>query len=184
MEFLIKQLLIHIGEDPQREGLVDTPRRVAKMYSEIFKGYDPKQAPKVSVFPNGKDGITYDQMIIDTGEFYSHCEHHMIPFFGQYWFAYIPKPDGYIIGLSKIARIVDYYSARLQTQERLVRMIVDAIETELGSGPPLGMALIMKGEHLCKTMRGIKKKGQMTTSYMTGVFKKVEVKNELLSLIR
>jgi len=130
------------------------------MWKEIFRGYDPKQKPRVAVFKNGSDGLTYNQMIIDTGDFYSHCEHHMVPFFGKYWFAYVPSKDGNIIGLSKVARIVDYHAAKLQIQERLVNNIVTHIWNELSKDAtePLGMCLVMEGEHLCKTMRGVKKK--------------------------
>ncbi len=169
----IKKILIHIGEDPTREGLKDTPKRVIKMWKELFRGYDKKQIPKVSIFKNGTDGLVYDQMIIDNGDFYSHCEHHIIPFFGSYWFGYVPDPEGGIIGLSKVARIVDYHSAKLQIQERLVNDIVEHIWTELTKGNmirPIGMGLIMKGEHLCKTMRGVKKKGKMTTTKLKGAF--------------
>jgi len=164
----IKEIFQYIGEDPNREGLKDTPNRVAKMYKEIFRGYDKTQKPKITTFNNGKDGIVYDQMIIDTGDFYSHCEHHMVPFFGNYYFAYIPKKDGKILGLSKVARIVDFYSARLQVQERLVQDIVNEL---WGAVEPAGMALVMEGEHLCKTMRGAKKKGRMVTSELRGNFR-------------
>ena len=117
------RILIKIGEDPLREGLVGTPKRIAKMYGEIFRGYDPSRRPSITVFPNGKDGINYDQMITDRGKFYSHCEHHAVPFFGEYIFGYIP--DKKIVGLSKVARLVDYYAAKLQIQERLVKEIAD-----------------------------------------------------------
>ncbi len=169
---LIKQQLIAIGENPNREGLIDTPARVAKMWKEIFRGYNPECRPKVSVFKNGSDGLVYDQMIIDTGDFYSHCEHHMVPFFGRYWFGYIPAEDGNIIGLSKVARLVDYHAARLQIQERLVNDIVEDIWQELckDSVNPIGMGMLMEAEHLCKTMRGVKKKGKMTTTKLKGVF--------------
>jgi len=172
MEKLIKEILIKIGENPDRPGLKDTPARVCKMYKEIFRGYDPLQRPSISVFKNGSDGITYDQMITDTGDFYSYCEHHMVPFFGRYWFGYIPDAAGNIIGLSKVARIVDYYSARLQIQERLVQEIVDDLWMELSKNAvrPIGMGLVIKGEHLCKTMRGVKKKGEMTTIKLKGAF--------------
>jgi GTP cyclohydrolase IA len=174
----ITRILEYIGENPNREGLIDTPKRVVKMYKEIFRGYNERQKPQITVFDNGKDGIFYDQMIIDTGDFYSQCEHHTVPFFGKYYFAYIP--DKKIIGLSKVARIVDYYSAKLQIQERLVKEIVDEIEKVC---QPKGIALIMKGEHLCKTMRGCKKKGKMITSDMRGGFKdNSETRNEFLKL--
>jgi len=182
-------ILKEIGEDYTREGLLDTPTRIAKMYKEIFRGYDPSQKPKVTTFKNGVDGISYDEMICDEGDFYSQCEHHVIPFLGKYYFAYIPHPKGNIIGLSKVARVVDYFSAKLQIQERLVHEIVEclweALQTEDGSYAPLGMALIMKGEHLCKTMRGVKKKGKMTTSVMKGVFKNdASTRSEFLKLIK
>lgn len=171
-EDLIRQQLISLGENPDREGLIDTPKRVVKMWKEIFRGYDPAQRPKVSVFKNGSDGLVYDQMITDTGSFHSHCEHHMVPFFGQYWFGYIPAANGNIIGLSKVARLVDYHAAKLQIQERLVNDIVEDIWYALctGAQPPLGMGLVMKAEHLCKTMRGVRKRGQMTTTKLKGVF--------------
>lgn len=123
--------------------------------------------------------MSYDQMIIDTGYFYSQCEHHMAPFFGKYYFAYIPDKD--ILGLSKVARIVDFHSSRLQVQERLVKEIVDDLETAL---KPLGIALILKGRHLCKEMRGVKKvNGEMTTSDLRGVFRtKPEVREEFINL--
>jgi len=90
-EDLIKEQLRLIGEDTNREGLQETPKRVVEMWKEIFRGYNQELKPKVSIFPNGKDGVYYDEMIIDTGDFYSHCEHHLVPFFGQYWFAYLPS---------------------------------------------------------------------------------------------
>jgi len=142
------------------------------MWNEIFRGYDPTKRPTVAVFKNGADGLVYDQMVIDTGDFYSHCEHHMVPFFGRYWFGYIPDPKGNIIGLSKVARLVDYHAARLQIQERLVHDIVEDIWQELSKDAvrPIGMGLIMEGEHLCKSMRGARKKGKMTTTKLKGAF--------------
>jgi len=175
---LIKHLLKEIGENPERSGLLETPKRVANMYKELFRGYDSKKKPKITTFMNGEDGLTYDQMIIDEGGFYSHCEHHMVPFFGQYWFAYIPNPRGKIMGLSKVARIVDYYAARLQIQERLVQEVVeelwDALSIRNDDFPaiePLGMALVLKGKHLCKSMRGAKKEGWMTTIDLRGAMR-------------
>ena len=187
VEVNITRIIEHIGENPVREGLIDTPKRVAKMYKEIFRGYDEEQKPAVTIFDNGTDGISYDEMIVDTGDYYSHCEHHMVPFFGQYWFAYVPHPKGKILGLSKVARVVDYFAARLQVQERLTADIVTYLEEALlhEKYPPLGIALIMKGEHLCKTMRGAKKKGQMTTSVLRGVFKEqAQTRQEFLALIK
>jgi len=185
-----------IGEDPTRPGLVDTPKRIARMYNELFRGYDEKQKPNITVFDNGADGITCDQMITDTGNYYSHCEHHMVPFFGNYYFAYIPSEKGKILGLSKVTRIIDHFAAKMQVQERLVQEIVEElwkaltqVQTPIGKmnkyDAPLGMALIMKGTHLCKSMRGVKKEGIMTTSCMKGVFKtKPEARAEFMSLIQ
>ena len=108
----IRQILELIGDDATRIGLVDTPKRVAKMYKELFKGYDLNQKPKLTVFPNNEDGVVFKGMIIDQGYFFSTCEHHMVPFFGEYSFAYIP--DGLLIGASKIGRLVNFHSAKLQ----------------------------------------------------------------------
>ena len=181
----ITRILEYIGEDPTREGLVGTPDRIIRMWGEIFRGYDKGQKPKVTTFDNGKDGITYDNMVVDEGDFYSMCEHHMMPFFGKYWFAYIPNPKGRILGISKIGRVVDYCAARMQIQERLVHNIVDMLAKALGDeNPPLGMALVMRGEHLCKTMRGVKKKGKMMSSYLVGAFKEdAQVRNEFMQLV-
>ncbi len=186
IELLVRQMLKEIGEDPKREGLLDTPKRIAKMYNEIFRGYDKAQAPKVTTFKNGQDGIIYDQMIVDSGNFYSQCEHHMIPFFGEYYFAYIPNRHGKILGLSKVARVVDYYSAKLQVQERLVQEVVDYLWKNLidSGSHPKGMALVMKGKHLCKCMRGARKDGWMITSEMKGVFKtNAAARTEFLSFV-
>jgi len=182
----IERILEYVGEDINREGLLDTPKRVAKMYGEIFGGYKKENKPKITTFLNGQDGIVYDQMILDEGDFYSHCEHHMVPFFGKYYFAYIPNPKGKIIGLSKVARIVDYYSAKLQIQERLVQDIVNELwnALDIPGCSPRGMALVMRGEHLCKTMRGAKKKGRMTTAELRGIFKEDDkARNEFYKLI-
>jgi len=181
----IETVMRYIGEDPQREGLKGTPDRIVRMFAEIYRGYDPDKRPKITTFPNGQDGIVYDNMVVDEGDYYSCCEHHMMPFFGHYWFAYIPHPKGRILGISKIGRVVDYCAARLQVQERLVSNVVDMISEALGEEyPPLGIALVMKGEHLCKTMRGAKKKGLMTTSRLVGIFKTGEARNEFMSLVK
>lgn len=151
IESLIAQLLIEIGENPKRTGLVDTPKRVAKMYTEIFAGYDEKNKPNLTVFPNNDDGLVFNGMIIDQGYFFSHCEHHMVPFFGNYYFGYIP--DKILIGASKIGRLINFHSAKLQIAERLCRMVIDDIEAAL---EPHGCILIMSARHLCKEMRGVK----------------------------
>ena len=181
----IRHILSFIGEDPDREGLKGTPDRIVRMWKEIFRGYDPEQKPKITVFDNGADGIAYDNMVIDEGDFYSMCEHHAMPFFGHYWFAYIPNPKGKILGISKVGRVVDYCAARLQIQERLVRDVVDMLKEALGEEhPPLGIALVMQGEHLCKTMRGVKKKGKMTSSYLWGAFMNdARVRAEFMQLV-
>ena len=185
IELSIKQIFEHIGENPKREGLLDTPKRIVKMWKEIYRGYDPKQKPNITTFDNGVDDIVYDNMVIDSGSFYSMCEHHMLPFFGSYCFAYIPNPKGKILGLSKIARVVDYHAAKLQIQERLVSDVIKDIENALGEeNPPLGIALVMKAEHLCKTMRGVKKQGEMMASYLTGAFKtNIETRAEFMQYV-
>ncbi len=181
----VTALLSLIGDNPERAGIQGTPDRIARMFAEIFRGYDVEQKPRITTFENGKDGIVYDNMIIDEGDFYSMCEHHMMPFFGRYWFAYIPNPNGRILGISKIGRVVDYCAARLQIQERLVHDVVTMLAESLGTeNPPLGIALIMEGEHLCKSMRGAKKKGKMKSSFLTGIFKTdAQLRNEFLNLV-
>lgn len=173
IEAAVREILAAIGENPDRPGLVGTPDRIARMYAEIYRGYDPATRPRVMTFRNGADGINYDAMIVDKGKYYSCCEHHLMPFFGNYVFAYVPSPGGKIIGLSKIGRLVDWHAARLQVQERLVDDIVRDITEELSrdAQPPLGVALFMEGEHLCKTMRGAKKEGTMSCTCLTGIFK-------------
>lgn len=167
IESAVKTLLNAIGEDTNREGLVETPQRIARMYQELFRGYDPKQAPKITTFANDMHST---DIVFDTGDYYSMCEHHMMPFFGKYYFAYIPSENGRILGISKIARVVAYCSARLQLQERLARNIVEMLANALGNNVQ-GMAIVMKGTHLCKTMRGAKSNGHMTVSYLSGAFK-------------
>ncbi|MDD5163803.1 MAG: GTP cyclohydrolase I FolE [Candidatus ainarchaeum sp.] len=176
----IRQILMAIGENKEREGLKDTPKRVAKMYKEIFRGYDLKQKPKIIIFSNGKDNVTYDQLITDRGNFCSFCEHHMLPFFGQYFFGYIP--DKKIMGLSKVARIVDFYSAKFQIQERLVKEIADEIEKAV---KPKGLGVFMIATHLCKQIRGVKKEGVMTTCDLRGCFRTNEkTRDEFLLFTR
>lgn len=180
IERAIRTLLMSIGENPDREGLVGTPDRIARMYMEIFRGYDPSQKPKITTFSNDMQST---DMVFDTGDYYSMCEHHMMPFFGKYYFAYIPKKDGRILGISKVARVVGYCSARLQLQERLARDIV-AMLSEALDGEVEGMAIVMRGTHLCKTMRGVKNNGQMTVSYLSGVFKEnPETRQEFYKLV-
>ena len=181
----IRELLEYIGEDPTRPGLIETPDRMIRMFGEMFRGYDPAQAPVVTTFPNGQDGIIYDDMVVDTGPFYSVCEHHCRTFFGEYWFAYLPNPKGRILGLSKIGRVVDYCASRLQVQERLVHDVVEMLTEALGTeNPPRGMALMMRGRHMCKESRGVRKSGLMTSTYLTGSFRtNPQTRNEFLSYI-
>lgn len=152
IEKLWRQILIEIGENPDRTGLQETPKRIAKMYTEIFRGYEDEAMPNVTTFPNGQDGVTYRAMIIDSGYYFSHCEHHGVPFFGTYHFAYIP--DKFILGASKIARVVDHHAAKLQIAERLCKDVVDTLYQKV---QPQGMILLMEGRHLCKEMRGVRK---------------------------
>lgn len=186
LEHAVTEILYCIGEDPARPGLIGTPDRVARMYGELYRGYTDEARPKITTFDNGVDGIHYDAMITDEGKFYSVCEHHLMPFFGRYVFAYIPHPQGKILGLSKIARLVDYHAAKLQIQERLVAEIVMDIAGVLGEEfPPLGIALFMEGEHLCKTMRGAKKEGKMSCTYLTGCFREDEAaRREFLNICK
>ena len=168
----IVDLLEYIGEDPTREGLQETPDRMLKMFDEIFRGYNPARKPTITTFNNGRDGIIYDDMIIDHGDFYSLCEHHCRTFFGEYFFAYIPNTKGRLLGLSKIGRVVDYCSSRLQIQERLARDIVSMLLEALGTeNPPQGIALVLKGRHMCKESRGARKQGYMISSCLLGDFR-------------
>jgi GTP cyclohydrolase I len=166
VESAVKEILFHIGEDPEREGLVRTPDRVARMYEELTAGYhtDPIKLINGAVFD-----VDYDDMVIVKDiEFYSMCEHHMLPFFGRAHVAYIP--DGKVIGLSKIPRIVEMFARRLQVQERMTQQIADFLDEVLH---PKGVAVVVEGAHMCSMMRGVKKaEASMTTSAMQGRFKK------------
>ena len=162
----VHDLLKALGEDPEREGLRNTPDRVARMYTELLSGYgmDPTRIINDALF-----NINYDEMVLVRDiEFYSLCEHHMLPFLGRAHVAYLPA--GKVIGLSKIPRIVDMYARRLQVQERMTRQIADLIQTTL---EPQGVAVVVEGMHLCSMMRGVKKHdARMTTSAMHGAFRK------------
>jgi GTP cyclohydrolase I len=162
---IISELLSAVGEDPEREGLKNTPDRVARMYSELLGGYrdDPTKVVNGALFD-----VQYDEMVIVRDiEFYSMCEHHMLPFIGRAHVAYIP--DGKVLGLSKIPRIVDMYARRLQVQERMTRQIADFISDLL---KPQGVAVVVEAMHLCAMMRGVKKHdARMTTSAMHGAFR-------------
>lgn len=179
-EKAIKTLLSYIGENPDREGLKETPDRIIRMWEEIFRGYDPNKKPKITTFGNEYNST---DMVFDSGDYYSMCEHHVLPFFGKYYFAYIPSPDGRILGISKVARVAGYCAAKLQLQERLAIDIVKTLDDALG-GTALGFAIVMKGQHLCKTMRGVRNNGKMTVSHFTGLFKDdPDKRNEFYKLI-
>ena len=179
-EKAIKTLLSYIGENPDREGLKGTPDRIIRMWDEIFRGYDKDNIPRITTFPN-EDKCT--DIVFDSGDYYSMCEHHILPFFGKYYFAYIPSPDGRILGISKVARVIGYCAARLQLQERLATDIIKMLDAAL-NGKALGFAIVMRGQHLCKTMRGVRNKGKMTVSHFTGVFKDdPDKRNEFYKLI-
>lgn len=176
----IRELLKMIGEDPDREGLIGTPDRILRMWKEIFRGYDPAQKPKITTFDN-EDGIT--DIIFDSGDYYSMCEHHILPFFGKYYFAYIPSCNGRILGISKVARVIGYCAAKMQLQERLAKEAVEMLSEALNNEHQ-GMALVMKGTHLCKSMRGVKNQGKMTVAYLSGCFKtNSEARKEFYKLI-
>lgn len=165
IEEAVRRLLVAVGEDPTREGLEGTPNRVARAYDELLAGYrvDPHAVINDALYEVG-----YDQMVIVRDiEFYSLCEHHMLPFLGRAHIAYCP--NGKVIGLSKIPRIVDLFARRLQVQERMTRQIADFIEAAIH---PCGVAVVLEGWHLCATMRGVKKAhAVMVTSALTGSFK-------------
>lgn len=179
IERAVKMFLTAIGEDVNREGLKDTPKRIAKMVKEIFRGYNAEEKPKITTFENEDN---FSGIVFDSGDYYSMCEHHILPFFGKYYFAYIPSRTGRILGISKVARVVGYCSARLQLQERLAQDIIQMLSEALNFDA-LGFAIVMKGKHLCKTMRGVKNDGNMCVSYMTGVFKQDKFKDEFYRLI-
>ena len=175
-EKIIKELLKSFGEVPDRKGLIDTPKRVIKSYEYLLSGYHENPKDLFTCF----DNECYDQMIILKDiEFYSLCEHHLLPFFGKAHIAYIP--DKKIIGISKLARILDIFSKRLQIQERLCAQVTECIQENLS---PLGSACMIEAFHLCMKMRGVEKQNSiMTTSSLVGVFRKEEVRMEFLSMI-
>jgi GTP cyclohydrolase I len=165
IESAIRQVLLNVGEDPQRDGLLNTPLRVRKMYRELLAGYE---TDPVAVINNALFDVDYDEMVIVKDiELQSLCEHHMLPFTGRAHVAYIP--NGKVLGLSKIPRIVDMYSRRLQVQERMTTQIADFLEETLN---PLGVAVVVEASHMCATLRGVKKANtRMVTSSMRGEFK-------------
>lgn len=184
----LDSLLRLTGEDPDREGVVETPMRFIKAFLEMTNGYaeDPRKhlEKNFSINDTDDDLPAYDELIISGGiPFSSLCEHHLLGFSGTIDIGYIPNPDnGRIVGLSKLARMADGYARRLQVQERLTQQIAHAIQQELD---PLGVAVVVRGRHGCQCYRGIKKDGYMVTSSMSGVFKELgnNARSEFLSLI-
>ena len=166
VEAAVAELLGAIGEDTDRDGLLDTPRRVAAMYEELFSGLHDEPSRHLTV----TFAADHDEMVMVRDiPFASLCEHHLVPFIGRAHVAYIPGADGRITGLSKLARLVDGFARRLQVQERMTTQIADAIEEVLG---PRGVLVVVEAEHLCMSMRGVKKPGTLTiTSAVRGLFR-------------
>ena len=179
MEQAVTMILEAIGEDPSREGLIDTPKRVAKMYAEVFEGLheDPRQYFE-TVFHENHDEV----VLVKDIPFHSMCEHHLVPFFGHAHIAYIPR-DGVVAGLSKLARAVETTARRPQLQERITSTVADAMMEMLN---PVGVYVIIEAEHMCMTMRGIRKPGAKTmTTVARGIYEHDDIKrSEILSLIK
>ena len=173
-----RKIIDELGEDTEREGLIKTPERAAKAMQFLTHGYDldPAEILKSAMFAED-----YNEMVIVKDiEVYSLCEHHILPFFGKAHIAYIP--NGHIVGLSKMPRIVDAFARRLQVQERLTQQILNCIQDTL---QPQGVAIVIEAQHMCMMMRGVQKQNSMTTtSAFTGEFHKVETRNEFLNLIK
>jgi len=179
IEKAFREIIIAIGEDPDREGLKETPNRVARMYAEIFAGInkDPSEHMKVTF----KDEEHEELVLVKDIPFYSMCEHHFIPFIGKAHVGYIPR-DGSVVGLSKLARLVDDIAKRPQLQERITSEVANVINKEIN---PLGVIVVIEAEHLCMSMRGVRKPGSRTvTSAVRGIFKKEsKTRAEAMSLI-
>jgi len=178
VEHAVRELLLAVGEDPERDGLRDTPARVARAYAEIFAGLyvDPREV-LTTTFDLGHE----EMILVKDIEVYSTCEHHLVPFHGVAHVAYIPGPDGRVTGLSKIARLVDLFARRPQVQERLTAQIADAIMEVLKPG---GALVVVECEHLCMSMRGVRKPGSRTvTSAVRGQLRNAATRAEAMSLI-
>ncbi len=178
MEELFSKIITEIGEDVTREGLIDTPKRAAKAFQFLNNGYEKtlEEVLNGAIF----EAETEDMVIVKDIELYSLCEHHLLPFLGKCHIAYIP--DGKVLGLSKLARIVDMYARRLQIQEKLTKQIADAVELSIGAK---GVGVVVEAKHLCMMMRGVEKQNSvMTTSVMTGIFREDRsTRMEFLNLI-
>ena len=169
---LVRELIIEIGEDPTREGLKDTPERIANMYQEIFDGYDSDSELSVQFSEDS------DVVIARDIQFYSMCEHHMLPFFGKIHIAY--SPNGRVFGISKLVRLVEKYSKRLQIQERLTKNIAD----ELFAQGVKGVVVLADAEHFCMKMRGVRNDAILTTSAYRGIYENREEKENIMTMIR
>lgn len=169
---LVRELIIELGEDPTREGLRETPRRIANMYKEIFSGYDSDSELSVQ-FSEDSDVVVAKDI-----QFYSMCEHHMLPFFGKIHIAY--SPNGRVFGISKLVRLVEKFSKRLQIQERLTKNIAD----ELHSQGVKGVVVVAEAEHLCMKMRGVRNDARMTTSAFRGIYENKDEREYIVAMIR
>ena len=180
IEAAVREILLAVGEDPDREGLLETPARVARMYNEILAGL--REDPKEQLYKQFSADKHGELVLVKDIAIYSMCEHHMLPFYGKAHIAYIPK-DGRITGLSKLARMADGFARRLQVQERLTTQMADAVMEVL---QPRGVLVVIEAEHMCMTMRGVQKPGSLTlTSAVRGYFEKdVKARAEAMSLIR
>ncbi|MBN9243885.1 MAG: GTP cyclohydrolase I FolE [Mesorhizobium sp.] len=180
VEAAVRTLIRWTGDNPDREGLLDTPRRVAKAYREMYGGYDMDPAEELGRTFEEVAGFD-DLVVIRNIQFHSHCEHHMVPIIGKAHVGYLP--DGKVVGLSKIARVVDIFAHRLQTQEAMTAQIAGAIQDTLN---PRGVAVMIEAEHMCIAMRGIRKQGSTTlTSTFTGVFKdNPEEQSRFMTMVR
>lgn len=180
MQSIVTHMLYAIGENPRREGLIETPARVEKAWKEWFKGYNQDPADLFKTFEDGAKNCN-EMVIVKDIPFYSHCEHHCAPFFGVAHVAYIPA--GRVIGISKIARLVDLFASRLQIQERLTTQVAETMMEQL---EPLGVAVMIEAQHLCMSSRGIKKPGAKTiTSALRGCFRnESSCRAEFYSLVK
>lgn len=169
---LVRELIIELGEDPTREGLRETPRRIANMYKEIFSGYDSDSELSVQ-FSEDSDVVVAKDI-----QFYSMCEHHMLPFFGKIHIAY--SPNGRVFGISKLVRLVEKFSKRLQIQERLTKNIAD----ELHAQGVKGVVVVAEAEHLCMKMRGVRNDARMTTSAFRGIYENKDERESVVAMIR
>ena len=175
METVTREFLEVMGEDPKREGLRDTPRRVADMYQELMEGYSMSPKEILSREWNEVTGMVIAKEI----DFFSLCEHHLLPFYGKVHIGYIPSRA--VVGISKLVRLVDCFSKRLQLQERMTKQIVDAINENLH---PYGVAVVVQARHLCMQMRGVRSGAEIVTSELRGQFERLETRNEFFEMLR